>query len=417
MRPTGRGVVVLLCLVVATGCGRIGYEPVGVTVSDAGDPDAAPPADAGPTDGTVGVDGDTDGGVLFAANVRLTDDAFRSAAPSIAVGGGRYMVAWSDDRGGVLDVITRVFDTRFSAVTAELRLTSTSASSEAPVPIWNGSGWGIFWLEIAATSATVWAAEISADGGTVTTAPRALTGATSAGGNVSVTFDGASYVIAWADQRFGGANVMLGRAPVGLAGSFVEQRLTTGAGNAYFPSVAWAGSDVGVFFNDDRHGNLEIYFAHATSDLVATGEMRITDTPGISAAPSGAWTGSSYVLTWNEGGVANDEVWFAKIDQTGVTTGSYDMGAPASTLFPTLAYGAGLAMLVWGDDREAARQVYGGAVDVGSPEAPPHVRVSDGPPDMPAGFPWVATDADGFAIVWEDTRDGNSEIYGTRFVP
>lgn len=415
--------VALFTVLGASDCGRIRYDALGPVPLD-GAIDAGTPTDADLSDGPASEDAATDdggvpadGGGPVPANVRLTDDAYRSAAPSIAVGGGRYMVTWSDDRVGELEVIARVFDPSFVAVASEIRLTTTTASSEAAVPIWNGASWGIFWLEIGTTSATVWAAEVSADGTTVVTAPRALSGATSAGGNVSVTFGDGVYIVAWADQRFGGASVMLARVPIGLATAPMEQRLTTGAGRAYFPSVAWSGSEVGVFYNDDRAGNLEIYFSRTTPNLVAMGETRITNTAGISAAPVCVWTGTEYAVVWNDQGSTDDDVWFGAVSTTGAAVATFEVATPASTLFPGVAYGGGALMLVWGDDRGTARQVFGETIDAAARTESTQIRVSDGPGDAPAGFPWVAADGAAFPVVWADTRDGNSEIYGVRLTP
>lgn len=406
----------------AAGCGRISYDALLAGPLDAA-VDAGAPEDAALPDATANADGAADGGDASSdgggvpTNARLTNDAYRSAAPSIAVGAGRSMVTWSDDRAGALEVVARVFEPGFAPVAGELRLTTTAESSEAAMPVWNGTSWGIFWLEVGTTSATVWAAEVSADGGTVLVTPRALTGATSAGGNVSVAFGDGVYFVAWPDQRFGGASVMLARVPVGLATAPTEQRLTTGAGRAYFPSVAWTGSELGVFFNDDRAGNLEIYFARAMPDLTPIDETRLTNTEGISAAPVCAWTGTEYAVVWNEQGAVDDDVWFGAVSTTGGAIATFEVATPASTLFPAVAFGGGALMLVWGDDRETARQVYGETTDASTRAESAHVRVSDGPAESAAGFPSVAADGSAFAVVYADTRNGNSEIYGVRLTP
>jgi cysteine-rich repeat protein len=75
--------------------------------------------------------------------------------------------------------------------------------------------------------------------------------------------------------------------------------------------LVWTGSELGLFWNDDRSGNNEIYFARVSADGSKIGrDVRLTRSPFDSGLPSAAWTGSSYGVTWSDADGVDNVVFF-----------------------------------------------------------------------------------------------------------
>ena len=405
----GAFVALPLC---AAACGRIDYE-LGSRDSGAGAHDGGH-ADAVASDGAHLVDagkGDTGSTVdagpprLF-ENVRLTTTAERSSGPAIASGGGGFCVTWTEMVAGGFVAFARLYDTGFMPLSAAVRLSATGTSAEVPVPVHNGTGWGVFWLEVDAMSATVVGTELDASGSILTTA-RALTGATSVGGNVAVTFDGTDYWIGWGDSRYGGAEVIAAKVPIGLTGA-TEVRVTNAVNVSYFPALASTGSAIGVAWADNRTGDYEIYFALIEAGVVGP-EIRVTTTAGISLLPALAFDGTAFGLVWNEGSTGTDEIRFARV-AAGSASGERVLSGPAGTLYPSIAWSGDRFAVVWGDDRDGDRRVYGAAVTAGGTTAA--IPIAD--PGAASSAPWITADGASAAVVWEDARHGESEIYAAR---
>lgn len=395
--------------VLTAACGRVDYELIegradaSATDGQLGDAGALSPEGGTSDAGTA----PNDGGVSpLWTNVRLTSTPVRSSGPAIAAGGGTYCVTWTEASASGFDAYARIYDMAFAPLSAEIRLSPAGTSAEVPVPVHDGTGWGVFWLEVAAMTASVVGAEIDAMGSIVTPAT-ALTGATSIGGNVTVAFDGSDYWIAWGDSRYGGAEVIAARVSRGL-GSTTEVRVSNATGLSYFPAIAWNGSLLGVAWGDNRSGDYEIYFTTVDAGVLGT-EVRVTTTTGISLLPALASGGSGFGLAWNEGSSGTDQIRFAHI-ASGTVSAETVLSGPASTLYPSIAYAGDRFAVVWGDDRDGARRVYGAsATPGGSTSAIPVAE-----PGAASSAPWIASDGSFAAVVWEDARHGESEIYAAR---
>jgi Tol biopolymer transport system component len=179
-------------------------------------------------------------------------------------------------------------------------------------------------------------------------------------------------------------------------------------------SVAWTGSEFAMTWVDDRDGNAEIYFVRLTPLAeVIEGVVRITDDGGGSVHPSLVWNGSLFGLAWTDDRDGNPEIYLALIDADGVQVGddirlTDDSGASEE---PSLAWGAGLFVVAFSDDRDGNPEIYVVTADGdGSPGA--DARITDS--SFESSRPDLAYAVDGFGMTWDDDRDGNHEIYFAR---
>jgi hypothetical protein len=80
------------------------------------------------------------------------------------------------------------------------------------------------------------------------------------------------------------------------------------------PDIAWTGSELGVFWLDERTGTSDIYFTQAAPDgTPRLPSVRLTRTPEEDPTynwPSAVWTGSSYGMAWRDWDGIDIDVYF-----------------------------------------------------------------------------------------------------------
>ena len=84
--------------------------------------------------------------------------------------------------------------------------------------------------------------------------------------------------------------------------------------HAWYPSLAWTGSEYGVSWRDDRNGNDEIYFARLNdTGTKLIPELRLTDDPGGSILPALVWNGERHAVVWQDDRDGNTEIYFTQV--------------------------------------------------------------------------------------------------------
>jgi len=102
-----------------------------------------------------------------------------------------------------------------------------------------------------------------------------------------------------------------------------DLRLTNAANSSELPSLAWAGSEYGVSWQDNRDGNYEIYFARISPSGVKLGsDLRITFSMNDSLDPSLVWTGSEFAVSWRDLRSGFSYISFARINAQGAKIGN-----------------------------------------------------------------------------------------------
>jgi hypothetical protein len=222
-------------------------------------------------------------------------------------------------------------------------------------------------------------------------------------------------------------------------------RVSSDGGESSHPSVAspteidftrGAGPLVLVVWQDDRDGNLEIYSRQFDVFDGWSAETRVTNDPGSSRFPTATveWGGCSDVVftanrvVWQDDRDGNDEIYFAQGEfgawsiESRVTTTSTPSRHPS--LFSAYHWAQGPFGLVpctfpaiaWEERTAADSAASIRFVDLHGEE--PEVAISD--LDAAGIHPSLVLEheqmigGDGArraVVVWEDARDGNSEIY------
>jgi hypothetical protein len=238
------------------------------------------------------------------------------------------------------------------------------------------------------------------------------------------TPNGGVYVV-WADDREGVSKVWMNRS-VDRGGAWLNQAvpISGGEGNASLPDIACNADGVFVTWQDDRAGEVEngnIYYqasfdggANWLAEAIQLDEDEDGDTN--SRAPRIAAVGRRVSVTWFDsyrGGydifvtTANDGQIFAAPIRLDVTD---DAGASYSAWPQIQTDGANAVYVVWEDSRNGNSDIYfAGSYDAGV-RFDPDLRLDLG--DMAGQFnsfsPRFAARGSRVYVVWSDERNGDA---------
>jgi hypothetical protein len=200
-----------------------------------------------------------------------------------------------------------------------------------------------------------------------------------------------------------------------------ETRLTNGAvlGSVYRTpaSVAVSGNNIHVTWHDLRNGDWEIYYKRSTDNGTTWGvDTRLTNYPGYSLAPSVAVSGNNIHTVWYDQRDGNGEIYTKRSTDNGVTWGvdTRLTNNPSFSGQNSVAVSGSNVHVVWNDTRDGNYEIYykhstdnGDSWDIDT-------RLTNNP--NYSGYPWVAVSGSNIHTFWQDNRDGNWEIYYKRSI-
>jgi hypothetical protein len=229
--------------------------------------------------------------------------------------------------------------------------------------------------------------------------------------SIAVDTEGDVHVV-WTDYRTGPARVYY-KVFDGAAWT-PDVAISPAGANASNPAIAADGEGgVHVVWVDYRNGATDLYYRTLHGSTWGA-ERRLTDAPGNSLCPSIAADDTAAVhVVWEDYRDSNWEVYYKRGFDDSVWTGDDRLTtAGGNSLYPSVAVGAGGSVhVVWQDSRDGNREIYYKHMtpllgyDWSDDQ---RLTVSSGGSDTPC----ITADPEGnLYVFWEDTRDGNSEIY------
>jgi hypothetical protein len=348
--------------------------------------------------------------------------AYNSSIVQILWTGSEYALTWTDDRDGNNEIYFARLSANGTKIGSDVRITSADYGSSGPSIAWTGSQYGLAWGDARDDGSVpeTYFCRVSSAGNKVGSDLR-MTNDIHNSAHESLTWSGSEFGLAWMDslnaptyrwdiffQRLSNAGSVIGS----------PQPLTANTVFDYFPSVAWNGSEYGVSWRSDRDGNEEIYFQRIASNGTGVGSnVRITTDPFTSDYPSMVWADSVYGLSWNDDRTGNNEIYFSLLWPTGSKIGGDVRVTSAATdsLFPSLVWTGSLYGLVWQDSRDGNSEIYFTRISENGLKFGADYRVTLELNE--SAFPSLAWSGSEFGIAWEDDRDGNLAIYFARVGP
>jgi hypothetical protein len=264
-------------------------------------------------------------GTLLRGPIQVDSSSLNAEYPSIVSNGAGYAVAWQDTRTSAdRTIYFALLDAGGNNISGDIPVSGESTAQVHPSLVWNGSGYGVAWVDNRVEFTNIFFARLSATG--VKNGNDSQVSPNSAGQFLpSLVWNGAGYGLVWVDERVLPTNIYFARLDTNgapIAGS-VEPVCSSTAAQSY-PSLVWNGMVYGVAWAGAPSGNGDIYFARLAADgtmiWIAISVNSISS--GDQYSPSLAWTGSEWGVAWRDGYTMPNSVSFARLSAEGAPVGS-----------------------------------------------------------------------------------------------
>jgi hypothetical protein len=359
-----------------------------------------------------GLVGDDDPGSIYFNSTRVTNDTASSAFPSLVWTGSEYGVCWHDYRDGTFEIYFARINASGVKQGSDVRLTITGVDCYYPSLVWTGSEYGVCWHDIRNGYNQIYFARINASG-VKQGSDVQISNFSSYAMFPSLVWTGSEYGVCWRDDRNVNYDIYFARISASGVKQGNDVRITNAAGNSGSPSLVWTGSEYGVCWEDDRNSNNEIYFARLNASGIKQGsDVRVTNDAGESWYSSLVWTGSEYGVCWNYDRDSGLEIYFARINASGVKQGSDIRITNAGGLSwsPSLVWTGSEFGVSWQDDRDSNDEIYFTRINASGVKQGSDVRITNaaGHSDS-SSLVWTGSE---YGVCWCDDRDGNPpDIY------
>lgn len=236
--------------------------------------------------------------------------------------------------------------------------------------------------------------------------------------NISISLDPSISVstsevhVVWEDNRDGNLEIYYKRSTNGGISWESDIRLINDPFDSKVPTISSNGSVVNVFWSDERNGNFEIYNKRSADGGVTWGtDIRLTNNTGYSVCPSVSVFASALNIVWSDNRDGNYEIYYKRSIDWGLNWGQDTRLTNNSSTsdVPSISTAGSFIHVVWYDERDGNREIYyKRSTDQGANWST-DTRITNN-----IEYSWnpniIAVESS-VHIVWHDGRDGNSEIY------
>jgi large repetitive protein len=375
-----------------------------------------------------------DGTVLDPSGFVVSLAAYDQKYPVLGFDGTNFLVVWQDFRRGyAFDIYgTRVTPDGTVLDPAGFIVSNDPNEQLRPAIGFDSTNFLVVWQDNRNNAAEndIYGARVTPQGKVLDLEGLVISQAPGTQGSPAIAFDGASFFVAWQDDRDSGHYYIYG-ARVTPDGAVLDSNgiaIGRGEGRGFVPAVAFDSANFLVVWQEMRGSfppELSIYGARVTPDgtVLDPVSIGISTAGGVQSAPALGFDGANFVAVWEDfrGGNSSD-VYGARISPDGTVldpSGIAISQAAGSQGAPCLGFDGANSFVAWHDYRNnpAESDLYGARVTPGG-------TVLD-----TGGFviaqaareeftPAVASDSANFLVVWEDHRSsGSSDIYGARVSP
>jgi hypothetical protein len=369
------------------------------------------------------------GTVLDPAGIAISTATYEQIYPAVAFDGTNYLVVWYDERNGFdADIYgARVTPGGVVRDPSGIAICTAANDQNHPSVTFDGTNYLVVWQDgRSLVDYDIYGARVSPGGSVRDPSGFAISNAGGSQESPSIAFDGTNYLVAWQDGRNGssfdiyGARVTPGRLVLDTTGIAIS----TAARNQQVPSVAFDGTNYLVVWADSVNGTSDIYGARVTTGGV------VVDTSGfaISAVPTSdqrspcvAFGGSNYLVGWFDGrNPSYCDIYGARVTPGGTVldTAGIAISTEANHQeLPAVAFDGTNYLAVWQEWHSLySYDIYGTRVTPGGMALDPAgIAISTASKNQTS--PSVAYDGADYFIVWQDGRNGTSNIYGARVTP
>jgi PKD repeat protein len=347
------------------------------------------------------------------------------AYPSVASNGTDYLVVWQDTRSGAEDIYgTRVTGAGAVQDPAGLPLSAHETIYQwTPTVASNGTEYLVVWMDgRGAISWDIYGTRVSGAGAVLD--PTGLVLSNQAWGNEAypvVVSNGTDFFAVWQDGRSAISWDIHGTRITG-AGEVLDPDsllLSTTANHQYAPAVASNGTNHLVVWQDARnvfHWDVHATRVSSTGEVLDPSGLVLSALAGYQYSVAVASNGADYLVVWRDGRNGNDDIYGTRVSGSGAVLEPEGLAlgvGPGTQSAPAVASNGRDYLVIWQDDRDSFRSLYGARVagDGKVLDATPRVLTTG---TGAQSAPTVASNGTDYFVAWEDSRNGSTDIYGAR---
>lgn len=234
----------------------------------------------------------------------------------------------------------------------------------------------------------------------------------------TIAASGDSIHIVWYDDRSGENEIYYKRSTDGGLTWGEDVRLTSRDSVSVNPSIAVSGSVVHVAWTDYLGSSVtgEIYYKRSTDGGNTWSEdTQLSDNPGYYTwAPCMAVSGSTIHLVYYTFLSGSGEIFYLRSPDSGLTWEPVNQltNDQSISAWPSISAIGPVLHVAWYDRRDGNDEIYyKRSTDAGITWGP-DIRLTNYP--LSSAFPCIGASESDVHIVWEESRDGNSQIYYKR---
>ena len=362
-----------------------------------------------------------DGSVLDTSGISISAATGARDHPDVAYDGTNFLAVWADGRSGVDIYGSRVTQAGTVLDPAGIAVSTATGSQYDPVVTYDGANYLVAWEDARTGSYDICGARVTPGGAVLDPSGIAVSAATGAQRYPAVTFGGSYCLVVWADSRSGvdiyGSRVTSGGAVLDSSGIAIS----TAAGSQYSPAVAYDGTNFLAVWQDHRNDTADIYGARVTpaGGVLDPVSVAISTAASYQYSPAVAYGGSNFLVVWQDSRNGSYDIYGARVTHAGAVRDPSGIAISTAASYqysPAAAYDGTNFLVVWQDSRNGLSDIYGARVTpAGGVLDPAGIAIS-----MAANIqysPAVAYDGTTFLVVWQDYRNDTADIYGARVTP
>lgn len=375
-------------------------------------------------------------GTAIAENTKANDDTgtANQYSPSIDMNrGGNFVIAWMDRRNGNLDIFFQRFNSSGIIQGVNKKAnddTGTKDQMEASVAIDDNSYFVIVWQDSRNENDDIYFqrySNIGTDLG-VNTKVNDDTGTENQWyPSIAMDYSG-NFIIAWQDNRNYDWDIYYQRYNIaeGKIGGNKKANNDSGTEWQTNPVIAMDGSsNFVIVWTDERNENDDIYFQHYNSSGTAQGfNTKANNDPGKESQGYASLVldnSGNFVIAWEDQRLSNLDIYFQSYNKSGsvqgVNTKANDDSKSASQYSPSIAMDDNSNFVIaWNDSRNGNGDIYFQQYNNNGTLKGVNSKVNNDVGNADQIAPTIVMDVNGnFVIVWEDYRNGVSDIYFQRY--
>jgi hypothetical protein len=375
-----------------------------------------------------------DRSVLEAGGVVVSAASDHQQLPDVAWDGTDFLVVWQDRRS------TTSYDIYGSRVGADgavrdgagIPIATPTSAQSSPAVAWDGTNAFVVWEDDrTGKGLDVFGARVSgADASVLDPDGLAVSDSSNLQYGPAVAWDGANYLIAWADRRSTTSDDIYACRVSGQDGSLLDPAgiaVSTAAQSQSRPAVAWGGTHFLVAWEDYRSGTiLDVYAARvngADGAVLDPAGILVSAAAGDQSYPAVAWDGANYLVVWEDyrSTTTGPDAYGARVrgadgvvlDVAGIPI-STDVGRQTR---PAVAWDGTNYLVVWQVLQSGAYEdIYGVRVSGSDGAVVDAAEIPISTAYRSQLSPAIAWDGTDYLVVWQDRRNGNlnDDVYGAR---